>query len=187
MPEITCGGVLIIRGLRIVVRRSNADDTARQQVAGQLDVHPHARSYPAHTITAIDARPPPGNGPYRAPHIRGGACTGWTLVACHIRVTGSAGHRCTRHHSRRPAGRVFAVQRHCPAPDCTARHGLLELEPPFHSRGVRVQIPPRALLVRSSDGRTGGGRVCSGLVDNHARNCEVVGHAARPLIDGHPE
>ncbi len=61
MPEITCGGVLIIRGLRIVVRRSNADDTARQQVAGQLDVHPHARSYPAHTITAIDARPPPGN------------------------------------------------------------------------------------------------------------------------------
>ena len=87
---------------------------------------------------------PARNGPSRALHIRGGACIEEALVACHIRVTGSAGRSRTRQSSRRPGGRVVPAQRHCLAPGCTARHGLLELKPPFHSRGVRVQIPPRA-------------------------------------------
>lgn len=66
------------------------------------------------------------SGPYAVLDIRGGACTEETSVACHIRVTGSTGHGGARQHSRRPAGHVAPDQRHCPAPDSTARHGLLD-------------------------------------------------------------
>ena len=68
------------------------------------------------------------------------------LSVCHKRVTGVAGCDGAPRHPTTPAGCVAAAQRHCPAFDRTARHGLFELKPPFHSRGVRVRVPPRAPL-----------------------------------------
>ena len=63
MPEITCGGVLIIRAPNRP-RPSDADATARHSGwLGRLYVDPDAHPHPTHTITVFGVRHPPGTGP----------------------------------------------------------------------------------------------------------------------------